>query len=103
VHQLRVYLDINTTTSREAGSFIDQHLPYGRRAQSPEENRSVPLEIVPRMAPLTDWRHWPSHQCQAISQPESRAACISQEFRTKAKPLKTCSFLCAKYRCIMRA
>jgi hypothetical protein len=25
VHQLRVYLDINTTTSREAGSFIDQH------------------------------------------------------------------------------
>jgi hypothetical protein len=24
VHQLRVYLDINTTTSREAGSFIGQ-------------------------------------------------------------------------------
>jgi hypothetical protein len=25
VHQLRVYLDINTTTSREAGSFFGQH------------------------------------------------------------------------------
>jgi hypothetical protein len=24
VHQLRVYLDINTTTSREAGSFFGQ-------------------------------------------------------------------------------
>jgi hypothetical protein len=25
VHQLRVYLDINTTTSREAGSFHGQY------------------------------------------------------------------------------